>query len=103
MEKRSAVHAVVAESLVFESSFGGTEGAAAGSSQEVAKPAQSIPAWSAAALACRDHQDQRPERRRRIRVTRAGQPPPEKCDAKACANPPNPPRVTLARSRIRTR
>jgi hypothetical protein len=52
MEKRSTVHAVVAESLVFESNFGGTDGRAAGPSQEVAKPTQPIPAWSAAALAC---------------------------------------------------
>jgi hypothetical protein len=52
MEKRSAVQAVVAESLVFESSFGGAEGAATHSSQEAAKRAPSIPAWSAAALAC---------------------------------------------------
>jgi hypothetical protein len=52
MEKRSTVHAVVAEGLVFESNFGGTEGQAIGPSHEVAKHAQSIPAWSAAALAC---------------------------------------------------
>jgi hypothetical protein len=51
MEKRSTVDAVVAESLVFESNFGGTEEPATGSNHEVAKPAQSIPAWSAAALA----------------------------------------------------
>jgi len=52
MEKRSTVHAVVAESLVFESSFGAAQGTATHSSQEAAKRAQSIPAWSAAALAC---------------------------------------------------
>lgn len=52
MEKRNTVDAVVAESLVFESNFGGAEGEATGPSHEVAKRAQSIPAWSAAALAC---------------------------------------------------
>jgi hypothetical protein len=52
MEKRNTVHAVVAESLVFESNFGAVEGPATDSSHEVAKRAQSIPAWSAAALAC---------------------------------------------------
>jgi hypothetical protein len=52
MEKRSAVDAVVAESLVFESSFGGAEAPAANTSEETVKRPQSIPAWSAAALAC---------------------------------------------------
>jgi hypothetical protein len=52
MEKRNTVDAVVAEGLVFESNFGGAEAEATGSSHEVAKRAQSIPAWSAAALAC---------------------------------------------------
>ena len=52
MEKRSTVDAVVAEGLVFESNFGGAEETATGSGHEVAKRAQSIPAWSAAALAC---------------------------------------------------
>jgi hypothetical protein len=52
MEKRSTVDAVVAENLVFESNFGGAEGTETGPSQEVTKRAQSIPAWSAAALAC---------------------------------------------------
>jgi hypothetical protein len=52
MEKRSAVDAVVAESLVFESNFGGAEGPAANTSKQAAKRPQSIPAWSAAALAC---------------------------------------------------
>ncbi len=52
MEKRSTVDAVVAESLVFESNFGGTEGSAADTGKEAAKRPQSIPAWSAAALAC---------------------------------------------------
>ena len=52
MEKRSSVHAVVAESLVFESNFGGAEAHVAHPGQEAAKRAQSIPAWSAAALAC---------------------------------------------------
>ena len=50
MEKRSTVEAVVAEGLVFESNFGGTEVPATGSSDKVAKPAQAVPAWSAAAL-----------------------------------------------------
>ena len=31
----------------------------------------------------------------RHRAAQKGQPPPEKCDANACANPPKPPRVTL--------
>jgi hypothetical protein len=52
MEKRSTVDAVVAEGLVFESNFGGAEGTETGPGHEVAKRAQSIPAWSAAALAC---------------------------------------------------
>lgn len=52
MEKRSTVDAVVAESLVFESNFGGVEAPAADTSKESAKRPQSIPAWSAAALAC---------------------------------------------------
>ena len=52
MEKRSAVDAFVAESLVFESNFGGADAPAADTSKEAAKRAQSIPAWSAAALAC---------------------------------------------------
>jgi hypothetical protein len=53
MEKRNmAVDAVVAESLVFESNFGGAEGEATGSSHEVATRSQSIPAWKAAALVC---------------------------------------------------
>jgi hypothetical protein len=51
MEKRNTVDAVVAESLVFESNFGGAEGQPQDSSHEVAN-AQAIPAWSAAALAC---------------------------------------------------
>ncbi|WP_079564631.1 hypothetical protein [Bradyrhizobium erythrophlei] len=52
MEKRSTVDAVVAESLVFESNFGGAEGPAADASKQAAERPQSIPAWSAAALAC---------------------------------------------------
>ena len=43
MEKRSEVHAVYAESLVFESNFGLAEGLASGSGDEVSKRAQSIP------------------------------------------------------------
>ena len=52
MAKRSSLDAIYAESLVFESNFGRAEGPATGSSQEVAKRTQAIPAWSAAALAC---------------------------------------------------
>ena len=52
MEKRSTVDAVVAESLVFESNFGGAEGPVADPGKEAAKPAKSIHAWDAAALAC---------------------------------------------------
>jgi hypothetical protein len=52
MEKRSSVHAVAAESLVFESSFGGADAQATHSGREAVKRVQSIPAWSAAALAC---------------------------------------------------
>ena len=52
MEKRSSVHAVVVESLVFESGFGGAEGQATRPGHDTAKRPQSIPAWSAAALAC---------------------------------------------------
>ena len=51
MEKRSTVDAVVAEGLVFESNFGGAGQPAAGSRPELAKRAQPIPAWNAAALA----------------------------------------------------
>ena len=52
MEKRNTVDAIVAEGLVFELNFGGAEGIETGSNREVAKRAQAIPAWSAAALAC---------------------------------------------------
>ncbi len=52
MEKRNIVHAVVAESLVFESNFGGAESPATRSGEDAAKPAPPIPAWSAAALVC---------------------------------------------------
>ncbi len=52
MEKRNTVDAVVAESLVFESNFGGVEASAADPGKEAAKRQQSIPAWDAAALAC---------------------------------------------------
>jgi hypothetical protein len=48
MEKRSEVHAVHAESLVFESSFGFADSVAINTSHEVARRAQSIPAWDAA-------------------------------------------------------
>ena len=51
MEKRNAVHAVYAESLVFETNFGLAQVQATPASSEVAKPAQFIAAWSAAALA----------------------------------------------------
>jgi hypothetical protein len=51
MEKRSTVHAVDAESLVFESNFGGLAvGLAIEQGPEVVKRPQWIPAWSAAAL-----------------------------------------------------
>ena len=52
MDKRSSVHAVVVESLVFESNFGGAEAHATHPGHDAAKRPQSIPAWSAAALAC---------------------------------------------------
>jgi len=51
MEKRSSVHAVVAESLVFESNFGGAEAHATHPGHDAVKRPRSIPAWSAAALA----------------------------------------------------
>jgi hypothetical protein len=54
MEKRSAVHAVYAESLVFESNFGLAGGPAPTSSNEANKHARPIPAWSAAAIAWED-------------------------------------------------
>jgi hypothetical protein len=50
MEKRSTVHAVDAESLVFESNFGPAVGLAIEQGPEVVKRPQWIPAWSAAAL-----------------------------------------------------
>ena len=51
MNKRSTVHAVDAESLVFESNFGGLAvGLAIEQGPEAAKRPQWIPAWSAAAL-----------------------------------------------------
>ena len=50
MEKRNIVHAVVAESLVFESNFGLAAVPATNSGNEAVKRAQWIPAWSAAAL-----------------------------------------------------
>jgi hypothetical protein len=51
MDKRSTVHAVYAEGLVFESNFGGlTVGPAIEQGPEVVKRPQWIPAWSAAAL-----------------------------------------------------
>jgi hypothetical protein len=43
MEKPNEVHAVYAESLVFESNFGLAEGLASVSGDEVSKRAQSIP------------------------------------------------------------
>ena len=61
MEKANTVHAVVAESLVFESNFGGVEGTAIHSSHEAAKRPQSIPAWSAAVLACETIRTNDPE------------------------------------------
>jgi hypothetical protein len=50
MEKPSTVQAVYAEGLVFESNFGMAESPATNSSNEGNERAQSIPAWSAAAL-----------------------------------------------------
>jgi len=49
MEKRSAIHAVYAESLVFESNFGSAEAPATGSGNQVTERAQSIPAGGSAA------------------------------------------------------
>jgi hypothetical protein len=43
MEKRSEVHAVYAESLVFESNFGRADGLITGTGDEASKRAQSIP------------------------------------------------------------
>jgi hypothetical protein len=43
MEKRSEVHAVYAESLVFESNFGRADGLTTGSGDEASKRARSIP------------------------------------------------------------
>jgi hypothetical protein len=51
MEKRSTVDAVVVEGLVFESNFGGADAPAADPNEAAAKRPQTIPAWSAAALA----------------------------------------------------
>jgi hypothetical protein len=50
MEKRSTIHAVYAESLVFESNFRPVVGEAIEQGPEVVKRPQWIPAWSAAAL-----------------------------------------------------
>jgi len=52
MDKRNTLQAVDVEGLVFESNFGPADVAATPPSSDVNKPAQSIPAWSAAALAC---------------------------------------------------
>lgn len=52
MEKRSTIHAVYAESLVFESSFGPAAVPATNPSSEAVKRAQWIPAWSAVTLTC---------------------------------------------------
>ena len=52
MDKRSTLQAVYAESLVFESNFGPAAVTATHPGSDVAKRAQWIPAWSAAALAC---------------------------------------------------
>jgi hypothetical protein len=52
MDKRSTAQAVYAESLVFESNFGGLAvGPAIEQGPEVVKRPRWIPAWSAAALA----------------------------------------------------
>ena len=50
MEQGSTVHAVYAESLVFESNFGSTERLTTNSSDEAAKRAEFDPAGGAAAL-----------------------------------------------------
>jgi len=50
MEKRNSVHAVDAESLVFETNFGMAENLAVQQNSEVDKRPQWIPAWTAAAL-----------------------------------------------------
>ena len=50
MEKRSIVHAVYAESLVFESNFGGVAVPEINPGNEVIARAQPIPASSAAAV-----------------------------------------------------
>ena len=50
MEKRSIVHAVYAESLVFESNFGGVAVPEINPGNEVIERAQSNPASSAAAV-----------------------------------------------------
>jgi hypothetical protein len=50
MEKRNAVHAVYAESLVFETNFGVAENLVVQPASEVTKRPQWIPAWSAATL-----------------------------------------------------
>ena len=52
MDKRNTLQAVYAESLVFESNLGSATVLATDPSNDVIKPAQWIPAWSAAALAC---------------------------------------------------
>jgi hypothetical protein len=52
MEKRNAVEAVYAESLVFESDAGPATVAATHPGSEAIKRVQWIPAWRAAALAC---------------------------------------------------
>lgn len=54
MEKRSTIHAVYAESLVFESNFGLAAVPATKSVKKVAERAERIPAWSAAALSWED-------------------------------------------------
>ncbi len=48
MDRQSAVHAIYAESLVFESNFGLAGGPAADSGSEFTRRAQSIPAEGAA-------------------------------------------------------
>lgn len=49
MEKRSIVHAVYAESLVFESNFGGVTVPAIDRDNEAIQPAQSLPRSKATA------------------------------------------------------
>jgi len=52
MDKRSTIHALDAEGLVFETNLGLTAVSATNPGNEVVKRTQWIPAWTAAALVC---------------------------------------------------